>query len=90
MIIDKILNLIKKFIISVSGRIILLTLIGGSLICFYWINIIRKDIYYPDRYEEAFEISGYLILGIIISSILLIVGFYLNRKSKTIQNKRIN
>ena len=86
MIIEKILQLIKIFIKSILGQIILLTFIAGSLICLYWLNILRKDIYYPDMYEDAYAISGYLIIGIIISLIFLIVGFYLNRKSKSVQN----
>ena len=90
MIIEKVIKLISQFLISLSGRLILVCLIGVSLWFLYWINVIREDYYYPSRYEEAFGISGFLILGIIISSILIIVGFYLNRKSKTIQNKRIN
>jgi hypothetical protein len=68
------------------GQFILLSFIAGSIVSLYWVNIIRKEIYYPGRYEDAYAISGYLIIGIIISSILLIVGFYLNRKSKNIQN----
>ena len=81
MIIEKILKLINQFIISLTGRIISVCFIIIGLWFLYFINIIQKDYYYPDRYEDAFRLSGFLILGIIVAAIQLIYGFYINRRN---------
>ena len=81
MIIEKILKLLNQFIISLSGRLILAFLIGVSLWFLYWINIIGKDYYYPDRYEEAFGISGWLMIVIIVSATLIFFGTFINRRN---------
>lgn len=73
--VNKIINFVKRFIKTKSGRIILLLLIVGDLACYYWVNIVKKEYYYPGNYEHAISVTFFLILGIIGFLSLLIAGF---------------
>jgi lipopolysaccharide export system protein LptC len=82
MIIGKSKNIFKAIIGTIWMRCILVIMLLASLIGLYWINVAKYDFNYPTRYEDAFGISGWLIIIVILVIILIGAGFRIDRSEK--------